>query len=204
MGDEPPASPGPREPSPAGVEGVRRRVEELLTRLARLAQIVLPPLRVARAAAVIAGLLVWAMGPAARWGTTSVASIVALLVLLLPALRLHLHARLLQRLSTDLPTLVTEAERSLRGTSTHLRGISSRQTARSQPGSGGRVRRAWRLYREEVAPLRHVYGDALERISAPVRALAPPALLLTAVALAATAILVVLVPVLLLVRLLLG
>lgn len=204
MGGEPPGSPVPHEPTPAGVEGVRRRAEELLSRLARLARILLPPLRVAGGAALIAGLLVWALGPVARWGPTSLVSLVVLVVLLLPALRLYLHARLLRRLSDDLPALVTETERSLRGTSAHLRGIPSRQAARSHPGSGGRLRRAWRLYREEVAPLRHVYGDALERVSAPVRALAPPALLLTAAALAATGVLVLLVPVLLLVRWLLG
>ena len=193
-GEGAPLDPGPSSEPGADLDptaGRRlspKRLEEGVGRVSVLARRLARPIGIAGRIGLVAGLAVWLLLPAPVWPDRPPwwSSLVSLLVLVAPGAWLIFHRWWLDRVFVRAAELAPAATATAMSTYEKVRG------GRGGPRrEGGRVRRAWRFYRETLSPWQGHVSDALG-ITVPLR---PLALITSGVALLLTLVLLVCVPI---------
>jgi hypothetical protein len=156
--------------------------------------------------ALAAGVVIWIAGPAPFWdGAPNVGpSVLLLLVLLAPGLRLFRHRRRMQAVLNDLPDLVDDFAGAVRGAAEGIVDLPShwRESGRAgRSGVLGTGRRCYTFYRRDLAPLRSGPGRVVGGLTDTLAAFSGPALMLSGVALLAALAEVVLSPIAVIIRL---
>ncbi len=181
--------------------------DEFLGRGAHLARAAITPLGLLGRASLAAGLLIWVAGPAPFWDRrpSVVFSVLALVVLAFPGVRLLRHRGRLQPMLEDLPGLTDKLSRALEESTTGLSTLSGRWRERRDTGKRGILAAAkwwYRLYREVLAPLRAGPGRVVGQVTDVLAAFSAPALILSGIALVLGLMEIILCPVAVIVRVL--
>lgn len=186
-GPAPDPAPGVATDPTADRRSAATRLEEGVGRISVLARRLARPIGIAGRIGLVAGIAVWLLLPAPVWPDRPPwwSSLVSLLVLAAPGAWLMFHRWWLDRV------FVRAAELAPAATATAVSTYEKVRSGRGPRGEGGRVRRAWRFYRETLSPLQGHVSDALG-ITVPLR---PLALITSGVALLLTLILLVCVPI---------
>lgn len=203
----------PEEPptaDAAGSEATKRRLaremaDEFLGRGAGIVRASIRPLGVVGRVVLIAGLVVWAAGPAPLWDNRPhiVFSLVALAVLAFPGVRLLRHRARMQEVLENLPTLLDNVSAALaaRNDLGQLRHGWRTSGETRKAGRFGAVRRWVSFYRNDVRPLRQGPTKIVGQVTDLLEAFSAPALILSGIALLLGAVIVLVSPLAVLIRL---
>ena len=194
------------EATPDKRQRARELADEYLGRAAPIARAAVAPLGVAGRLALAAGLVIWAAGPAPIWqGAPNTAlSLLLLVILLAPGLRLLRHRRRVQAVIANLPDLLDDFTGAIRGATVGISGLPEHWRESSAPEKSGAFatgRRCYKFYRQDLAPLRSGPGRVVGEVTDALAAFSGPALILSGIALLAALAEVVLSPITVIIRL---
>jgi hypothetical protein len=182
----------------------RELADEYLGRGAGIARAAVGPLGTAGKVALVAGLLIWAVGPAPFWDSapSTTFSVLALIVLAAPGVRLLRHRRRMQAVLDDLPTLLDNLDGAVDATN-GLGELPGRWRDAGSSGKSGLLatgKRCYTFYRQDIAPLR-AGSKIIDQVTDALAAFNGLALLVSGIALLAGLVEVVISPVALIIRL---
>ena len=179
--------------------------DEFLGRGAAIARASIKPLGAVGRVALVAGLVVWAAGPAPIWGDPPhiVFSLIALAVLAFPGARLLRHRARMQEVLENLPTLLDNVSAALATTKDlgRVRDSWEKSGETAKAGLLGTGRRGLAFYRHDIAPLRDGPGKVAGQVTDLLEAFSAPALFLSAIALLLGVVVIALSPIAVLIRL---
>jgi hypothetical protein len=180
--------------------------DEFLGRGAGIARAAVGPLGAVGRVVVAAGVVLWVMGPAPIWESrpSLVASLILLVLLVAPGMRLVRHRSRMRQVLDDLPTLTDKLETALQSPAARVGVLADHWGENNRAGKEGPVHsglRAWRFYRDDIRPLREGPGEVIAQLTDALAAFTGSAVMVSGVALVIGVVLVVLAPISVLFRL---
>ena len=136
----------------------RELADEYLGRGAGIARAAVGPLGTVGRVVLAAGLVIWVVGPAPFWDSapSTAFSVLALIVLAAPGVRLLRHRRRMQAVLEDLPNLLDNLDGAV-DTTNGLGELPGRWRDTGSTGRSGVLaigKRCYTFYRQDIAPLR--------------------------------------------------
>ena len=182
----------------------RELADEYLGRGAGIARSAIGPLGKVGRVVLTAGLVIWAVGPAPFWDSapSTTFSVLALLVLAAPGVRLLRHRRRMQAVLDDLPALLDNLDGAV-GATNSLGELPGRWRDTGSTGKSGVLatgKRCYTFYRQDIAPLR-AGSKIIDQATDALAAFNGPALFLSGIALLAGLVEVAVSPVAVIIRL---
>lgn len=176
------------EVTPDKRQRARELADEYLGRGAAIARASVGPLGVIGRVAVFAGALIWIAGPAFFWDSapSPLVSVLLLVLLVAPGIRLLRHRRRMQVVLDDLPDLVENFSAALQETTGGAGDLRTHWQDSARPGRSGLLstgKRCYTFYRQGLAPLRSGPGKVIEQVTDALATFSGPALMLSGVAL---------------------
>lgn len=179
---------------------------EFLGRGAGIARASIKPLGVLGRLALVAGIVIWIVGPAPFWDNSPhmLSSLLALAFFAFPGVRLLRHQARMRTVLEDLPTLLDNVTSAISTTPGDMGDLRVRWRQSGESAKGGLVgagKRAMNFYRNDLGPLRQGPHKLVGQVNDALTAFGAPTLTLSGVAALMAVAILVLCPIAVVVRL---